>query len=691
MLALTRLGDALDALFSGLNMVIHTRLLASRASTVATMLTPLLFPLCAAAQNQDATVTVSANPLGKGENMQILTPTKVLSGAELRSKIGSSLGETLGAELGVSASGFGAGASRPIIRGLEGPRVKILQNGMAVADVSSLSNDHAVASETASSQQIEILRGPASLLYGSGAIGGLVNVVDGRIPTSLSKHINGEAEIKYGSANQEKSGSFFVDSSFNDIALHFDGNYRDADNYKIPGFADAAGSGVIKGKLPSSFSSEHSLGMGASLIQGWGHFGASLQNMEDRYGIPTEEMSYIDLKQTRADIDSAFFVPFLIFDAIKFKLGATDYKHTEILQDHTPATDFKNRTLETRLSLSHANWQGWEGSVGLQSEVAKFSALASSSGRADTVPTTRSSAHALFALEQKKLEWMTVSAGLRFENVQRTPEAQFALPARDFGLQSYSVGAMIPLSVGVAIVTSLSSSQRAPTTEELYSHGPHESTLSFDIGKRDLKKERSKNLELSVQNTRGLIQWKLNAFINQVADYVYGQVDGVKVNEEGELHVAGEFTQRHWLQAGATIRGGEAELSYNQYGEGVSLRAFADTSRGSLDQRGSLPLQPANRFGLDIGYREGAWRNTITILRAQKQERLAASENFVTPAFTKVDLNLTYTHPYQNVQLTWFAQVRNLLNQDIRLATSLLKESVPQSARSVIVGVRTNF
>lgn len=661
------------------------------ATIVATFFTPLLFPLCAAAQDQATTVTVSANPLGKGENMQILTPTKVLSGAELRSKIGSSLGETLGAELGVSASGFGAGASRPIIRGLEGPRVKILQNGMSVADVSSLSNDHAVASETASSQQIEILRGPASLLYGSGAIGGLVNVVDGRIPTSLSKHVNGEAEIKYGSANQEKSGSFFIDSSYNDIALHFDGNARNAGNYKIPGLADAAGKGTVKNVLPSSFSNEHSLGFGASLIQTWGHFGASLQNMEDRYGIPTEEKSYIDLKQTRADIDSAFFVPFLVFDSIKFKLGATDYQHTEKLEDNTPATDFKNKTIESRLTLTHTNWHGWEGSLGMQSEVAKFSALASASGRADTVPTTKSRAHALFVLEQKKLDWMTISAGARMEKVQRTPEAEFVLPAREFDLRSFSVGALIPLNAGLAIVTSVSSSQRAPTTEELYSHGPHESTLSFDIGKRDLRKERSKNLELSVQNTRGLIQWKFNLFINQVDDYVYGQVDGVKVNEEGELDANSEFTQRHWLQAGATIRGGEAELSYNQYGEGLSLRAFADTSRGSLDQRGSLPLQPANRFGLDLGYREGAWRNSLTILRAQKQERLAVSENFVTPAFTKVDVNLTYTHPYRSMQLTWFGQIRNLLNQDIRLATSLLKESVPQSARSLIVGVRSNF
>jgi len=165
----------------------------------------------------------------------------------------------------------------------------------------------------------------------------------------------------------------------------------------------------------------------------------------------------------------------------------------------------------------------------------------------------------------------------------------------------------------------------------------------------------------------------------------------LQVNEEGEHDVEGEFTQRFWKQAAATIRGGEAELAYNQLGEGFSFRTFADTSRGSLDQRGVLPLQPANRVGLDFGYRHAGWRNTLSILHAQRQDRLAASESFVTPAFTKVDVNVTYTHPYMNAQLTWFAQVKNLLNQDIRLATSVLKESVPQAMRGLIVGVRASF
>ena len=663
----------------------------NQRTIIAGAVISIFAPLSSSVWAQTSTVTVSANPLGKEESMQILSPTKVLSGSELRSKIGSSLGETLGAELGVSASGFGAGASRPIIRGLEGPRVKILQNGMAVADVSSVSNDHAVASETASSQQIEILRGPAALLYGSGAIGGLVNVVDGRIPTTLSKQLSGEAEVKYGAVNQEQSASFFLDRSIDSLALHFDGNSRDAGNYKIPGFANVNGTGAIKGTLPSSFSQEKSLGLGASVVQSWGHFGASLQRMEDKYGIPTDERSYIDLRQTRFDIDSAVFQSFLIFDSLKFKLGATDYAHTEKMEDGTPATEFKNRTLESRLTASHSNWNGWEGSVGFHSESSQFSALAAETGRADTVPTTQSTSIAAFVLEQKKYQDFTASFGGRLENVQRKPEAQFGEPSRSFSLASYSVGAMLPLSKDLEIVTSLSTAERAPSTEELYSRGPHESTLTFDIGDHNLRKETSRNLEFSLQKSSGIFHWKINTFVNRVRDYVYGQVDGVHVNEEGEVADDGEFTQRHWKQASATIRGGEAEIAYNQSGDGLSIRGFADTSRGTLEGRGNLPLQAADRFGLDLGYRYQAWRGTLSVLRAMRQDRLASTEHFATPAFTKVDLNLTYTHPYQYAQLTWFMQVRNLFDQDIRLATSLLKETVPQPRRGLVVGLRANF
>ncbi|MBY0574152.1 MAG: TonB-dependent receptor [Undibacterium sp.] len=648
-------------------------------------------PLCFSAHAQDTRVVVSANPLGKEESMQILSPAKVLSGSELRSKVGSSLGETLGSELGVSASGFGAGASRPIIRGLEGARVKILQNGMNVADVSSLSNDHAVASDSASAQQIEILRGPAALLYGSGAIGGLVNVVDGRIPSVLSKQVNGETEVKYGSVNAEKSSSFFLDGSSSDIAWHLDGNTRKTDDYKIPGYAAAGSKLGMMGQLASSFTREDSLGVGSSLIQSWGHVGVSVQHMRDRYGIPTEEKSFIDMQQTRYDLDGAIYQSLLMFDAIKFKLGSTQYRHTEKQQDGTPSTIFNNRAFETRLTFSHGNFYGWEGSMGVQTETSQFSALAASTGRADTVPTTSSVSNAIFALEQKTFGSVIASTGARFETVSREPQAQFALPRRQFDLFSASLGGMWQLGEGYALLSSFSLAKRAPATEELYANGPHESSATFDVGSRNLKTENSKNWEFSAQKTSGKLQWKLNVFLNQVDNYVYGELDGHKVNAEGENEVDGEFAKRLWKQAAATIHGGEAELSYNQHAEGFSARAFADVSHAKLNQQGNLPLQPASRVGVELGYRQAGWRNTISVIHALRQDRLAASETFVTPAFTKVDLNVSYTYPYLNTQVTWFAQIKNLLNQDIRLATSLLKETVPQAKRGLVAGLRLSF
>jgi len=637
------------------------------------------------------TVTVTSSAFGKDDTLQILNPSKVLAGPELRAKVSSSLGETLGGELGVSASGFGAGASRPIIRGLEGPRVKILQNGMSVADVSTVSNDHAVASESATAQQIEVLRGPAALLYGSGAIGGLVNVVDNRIPSTLSKTTTGEAELRLGSVNQEKSLSFSTDTSAGDVAFHLDGNTRNTADYKIPRHTDVADPSSATGKLPTSFTREANLTFGANLIQQWGHIGAAVQTLKDHYGIPTAEQSFIDLRQNRVDFDGAINKPFDGFSNLQLKVSGTDYKHAEKAADGTALTRFTNRELENRLTITQDKWQGWEGNWGIQNENSRFSALSAATGRADTVPTTTSHSIAGFVVEQKQFGNVTINFGTRVENVKRSPEAQFLLPDRSYTLGSASVGAQWQFTPSYAAGFSVSTAQRAPTTEELYSNGPHESTATFDIGNVNLRKENSRNLELSFQKTSGLLHWKINAFVNKINNFVYGRIDGLQVDESGTPDPTAEFTQRFFSQAAATIHGGEAEISYNEHGDGFSYRAYADTSKGTLDNLGSLPLQPANRIGLEIGYRHAGWRNSLNIVNAQKQDRLASFEKFVTPGYTKVDLNITYSHPYANTELTWFLQGKNLFNQDIRLATSLLKETVPQPGRGVVAGVRATF
>lgn len=672
------------------------------ASAVVSALTSL--PHVALAQTATATsvsdntatttlpaVVVTAAPFGNDENSQILAPATVLRGDELRNKLGNSLGDTLSHELGVSASAFGAGASRPIIRGMEGPRVKILQNGMSILDASSLSNDHAVGGEASTARQVEILRGPASLLYGSGAIGGVVNIVNDRIPTVLNAKPTGEAEVRYGTVDRTKNTSLSIDGAAGDIGLHIDGNLRDADDYKIPGHADANDSSSASGRLPNSFARTNSLGVGASYIQSWGHIGASVGVNDDRYGIPTEERSYITLKQTRIDLDGLIKEPFGgAFESLRFKIGNTDYKHTEHEEDGTPATDFKNDAIESRWELTHKPIAGWRGTFGIQTENSKFSALAADGSGPETVPVTKSDSIAGFLVEERDFGPFKLTGGARIESVKRKPQDD-ALVDRDFTLGSYSVGGLWTFTPGYALGLTGSVAQRAPAIEELYSNGPHESTATFDIGDNNLRKETSHNIELSLQKTTGLIRWKANLYENRVKNYIYGRTAG-NVDEDGVADPGGEFTERFWSQGDATIRGAEAEISYNLDGPGLSLRGFTDTSRGRLDNMGNLPLQPVTRVGGDIGYRQGAWRSGLSVVHADSQDRLAPFETFATPSYTQVDANLSYTQNASSAMpITWFAILKNLTNDDIRLSTSVLSDVAPLPGRNLIVGVRTNF
>ncbi|HEX7635649.1 MAG TPA: TonB-dependent receptor [Noviherbaspirillum sp.] len=647
----------------------------------------------AQAQTEEKTlpsVVVTATPFNSEESAQIIAPAKVLSGPELRNKLGVSLGDTLSHELGVSASAFGAGASRPIIRGLEGPRIKILQDGMSVSDVSSLSNDHAVTAEASTARQIEILRGPATLLYGSGAIGGLVNVVNDRIPTELLPRPSGETELRAGSVNHERSLSFSADGASGSTSLHLDGSARNTGDYGIPGFAALGNPNSSYGTLPSSFARTRTLGVGGSRIADWGYIGASVDTRDDHYGISTAEKSFIDLTQTRLNIEGLLRQPFASFESLKFKLAWSDYHHTEKAEDGTPQTNFSNKAFETRWELAHRPLAGWRGTLGLQTEHTKFSALSADTGVPDTVPVAKSTSVAAFAVEERNFGPVRASAGLRLETVERRPE-DAGLSKRSFNLASSSVGGLWTFMPGYGFGATLSLAQRAPAIEELYSRGPHESTATFDIGDAGLQKETSRNIELTLQKTEGLVRWKTNVFENRVRNYVFGRTDGTMVDETGNPQADGEFMLRRWSQGDAAIRGAEGEISYNMHGQGLSLRAFADTSRGTLDNAGNLPLQPATRFGADVGYRQGPWRSGGSIVHAQSQDRLASFETVATPAYTQVDANLSYTQRFGTTQWTWFAIAKNLFNQDIRLSTSLLRDVAPQPGRSLIVGIHTRF
>lgn len=630
-------------------------------------------------------VVVTANPFHKGETEQILLPAKVLAGDELRDKMGNSLGETLSSELGVSSSAFGAGSSRPIIRGLEGARVKMLENGMAVSDVSGLSNDHAVAAEGAVAHQIEILRGPAALLYGSGAIGGLVNVVNERIPPALEPKLTGQAEARYSTVDDGNATSGTIDGAIGKVALHLDANSRRSGDYKIPGSRIEGDPDSGTGRLPHSGTREKGAGFGGSYIDSWGYVGASVSGLDNQYSVPSDEGAVIDQHQTRYDIDSLFKNPLPGLESAKFKAGYTDYKHAELGEDGLPEVQFKNRALETRAEAVHKGIGGWHGTFGMQTELTHFSA-SSTEGGPDTVPATRSSSTAGFLVEEKEWGPLRVNAGLRLERVKREPVTG---QDRSFSLQSGALGALWSFMPGYATGLTLSRAQRAPTTEELYSGGPHEATITFDLGDANLRKETSRNIELSLQKTAGLIRWKANLFHNSISDFIYGHVTGRMVDEEG--NDGSELRERVFSQGDATIRGAEAEIEYNPLAMGLNGRLFADTSHGDLKNAGSLPLQPASRVGATIGYRSANWRTGATWIHAQAQDRLASFETTPTGSYNQLNANLSYTQKLRDMDLTWFVLAKNLLNDEIRVSTSVLKDVSPLPGRSFVFGVRAKF
>jgi iron complex outermembrane receptor protein len=653
--------------------------------------------IAVAAHSQEQTknlapVIVTADPFGANENAMILAPAKVLSGDELRNKLGSSLGDTLGNELGVNASGFSTGASRPIIRGLEGPRVKILQNGMSTGDLSAISNDHAVGSGIMSARQIEILRGPAALLYGSGAIGGLVNIVNDRIPTTLEPRATGESELRYSSVDHGTGLSFSADRSAGNIGLHVDGNVMNAGDYRIPGSSavDASAANNDTGKLGFSRNRENNIAVGGSLIQDWGHIGASLSQLGKVYGIHgRDELSKIDLSQTRFDVDSFVKSPFEGFDGLRVKLGQTDYRHTELENSGTdPHVRFSNKSFESRWELSHLPIAGWRGKFGLQTEHANVQAL-NLDGDDPTVPRTRSQSTAGFIVEERDFGDWRINLGGRLESVSRRPLTD---TKRSFNLGSYSAGVLWAFMPGYGIGATASVAQRAPTPEELYSGGAHHPTETYDIGDANLKKETSKNIDLSLQKTTEALRWKANVFQNKVKNFVYGSLSEIAIADQpdfGDMEYSRTFSQ-----ADATLRGVEAELSYNYYDPGWFGRVFADTSRGTLDNLGNLPLQPATRTGLSFGYQDSQWRSSLSVLHTSAHNRIASSsisEETTTPAYTRVDASINYVQRYGTTDVTWFLLARNLLNEEIRLSTSLLKDYIPQPGRNIMVGLRTRF
>ena len=668
-------------------------------------------PYSARAEDPNGGLVIESNAISENN---LMSPSKVLSGDELQNKLGNNLGATLSNELGVSATGFGAGASRPVIRGLEGARVQILENGLSVSDVSSISADHATANPLQSTRQIEILRGASALMYGSGSSGGLVNVINDRIATSLPGEPTGSVNTSYETVNQDKTASAVVDTSTGPIAFHIDTAISNANNYQIPGYAEQGGPNAnwaispgvpqnlpYSSKLPFSFNNENNLGLGASYIGDHGYTGVSLLRLNHDYGVPTADGGFINQSQNRYDLQHETRDPMDGFSAFKFSISNSHYMHNEFDNNGVPQTNWVNDATELRAVLDHQSWMGWKGSVGLQSSTAKLTATDIASGNADIVPQTVTNSNALFWVEQGNFGDFKNSLGLRYNYVTQNPNqasvyadsiSTYSPPSlinRQFNLGSYSLGTIYEVTKGYGLAAAYTVSQRAPSAPELYAFGPHDATATYIVGNSNLQIETSHNIELGIQKTIGLIQGKANIYQNQFSNYIYGFYTGNTVSGDGYTNYPVVVSQ----QANATIKGVEGELTYNWQQNGVGTRLFGDASQGTFNSGGNLPLQPAPRLGAEIAQQVNQWKMNATYIHAFEQTRLASFEIGPTPSYNLLNAGVSYTERINSISWTGYLRLTNLLNQDIRYATTpeTVRLYAPQPGRSAMIGVRAAF
>jgi iron complex outermembrane receptor protein len=629
------------------------------------------------------TITVTASPLSASEET-MAQPSQVMGGEELRRKRASSLGDTLAQEPGVQSSSFGAGAGRPIIRGFDAARVQVLENGIGSLDVSTISPDHAVTVEPLRAQQIEILRGPATLLYGGGAIGGVVNVVTDAIPRGRLDAPTGAVEVKGGSANRLRDGGFDISAPASDsFVLHADAYKRRTKDYDIPGAARRDDPNSPVGTLPDSAVDSKGGSVGGSWVGDRGFLGASVSTFRSDYGIPSGEGSSISLKQQREDLSGELVNPFPGFVKAKIRAAYNDYEHREILAGGETATTFKNKAWESRLELLHQPWFGFEGAVGVHVQDRDFSAL----GDEAVVPRTKSSSVAGFIVEKRNWGAFGIEGGLRIESEKRDPDGD--LPSRSFSPTSVSLGGVWKLRPDLDLHVSATRSQRAPGIEELYINGPHEATASFEVGNPNLGLETAQTLDVTLHQSGGPLTWKVTLFASRIRNYIYAK--SVDANGDGNADRVDDFLLQNFTQLEALFRGYEAEIRYRPESHAWSVRLFTDGVRGTLDGAGSVPRLSPSRVGLDLEGRVGRWNGTLTVVHAQSLKHPAELET-PTTGYTRVDAEIAYEVPMDKGRnLTLFLQGTNLSDAEIRFNTSYLKDVAPAMGRSFQGGLRYTF
>ncbi len=651
-----------------------------------------LAPLGVLAQTQ--TVVVTGNPLGRDTGTQA---SSVLAGDGLTLRRSGSLGETLDGLPGVAATGFGPNASRPVIRGLDGDRVRLLDNGGASIDASNLSFDHASATDPLIAERIEVLRGPSALMYGGNATGGVVNSIDNRIPRLKAEGLSGRAEVRFGGAARERSGAAVLEGGGGGFAWHADAFGRSASDLRTPGYTPVEDGQDLDPATRVRNSAARSSGgaLGGGWVGAQGYLGASVESSKNRYGVTAEPDVIIRMQRDRTALAGEWRGSLGPFTMLQGQASSTRYEHQEVEGDGAVGTTFKSDGQELRLMARHAPVGALQGVVGVQTESLEFSAL----GEEAFVPGTRTRSSALFLLEEWQATGWRLSAGLRSESVRVASDGDPADAAeprfgdaqtRRFSPRSGAIAATVGGAEGWQGTLTLGHTERAPAYYELFANGVHVATGAFELGDTTLGVERSRHVELGLAFTQGATSLRAALFQTRFSRYISLDASGQDVDTD-----EGPVPEYVFRGVRARLSGFELEGRTRlplTAGMALELSGTLDRVTGdNLDAGEPLPRLAPLRARVAAELRSAGWRLGAGVRHAARQSRVPATDS-ATPGHTMLDLWAAGDVPALS-GTQWFARLSNVTDELAFSATSVatIRGLSPQAGRALTVGLRTRF
>ncbi|WP_294261700.1 TonB-dependent receptor [uncultured Sphingomonas sp.] len=638
----------------------------------------------------------------------ILSGTSVLTGQALTRDLRPSIGDTLARQPGVSASSFGPSASRPILRGFSGDRVRVLIDGIGSVDASTTSVDHAPVINPLTADRIEVLRGPSALLFGSSAIGGVVNVIDNRIPRRLPEEaVHLDVIGNYGTAAKERSVAGEIDVPIaGKLVAHLDGSYLKTDDLRTGGYllspelrALAASSAdpavrenaTLRGRIPNTASETWEVAGGLSVVTDRGHLGFSVSHYDSIYGVPARigydettqgeaEQVRLALKQTRFDIRGEVETEGFL-DKIRVRLAAADYRHDEIEDTGEIGTSFFNQGYEGRLELVQRAKGGWKGASGMQMFIRDFDVQ----GEEKFVPRNTTEQYGVFTLQSLDMGPFRVEGGARYEQTSLTAQAdaQIGTPRyeRSFDAISGSLGASYQLADGIRIGLNGSRSERAPAAEELFANGPHAGTQSYEIGDPTFAKEKSWGLEATLRGSAPGVSFALAGYYNWFNDYIYQSPTG---------EIIDDLPVFQYAQADARVWGFEAEAKADLATFGttkLSIDGLADYVRTTITGVGPAPRIPPLRMLGGIEANGDQFNGRVEVEHVFEQDRVTDFE-LPTNDYTMVNASLAFKPFGRGNATSLTLSANNLFDVEARRHASFLKDFAPLAGRDIRATLR---